>query len=257
MTPKYGLVSIITPTYNCASFISETIRCVLNQIYTDWELIIVDDCSTDNTQKIVDEFRNQDNRIKYFCLGTNSGAAVARNKALTMANGRWVAFLDSDDLWPPEKLINQIQFMVDNRIHFSYTEYEEIDEDSQSLGILVSGPKHITRCGMYSYCWPGCLTVMYDRNYIGDIQIIPIKKNNDYAIWLKAIHSSDCYLLKSNLAKYRKRNGSISNSSYSDLIKWHYRLFRKTELFSAPVSILLTLNNLFWGVIKKLIYVKK
>lgn len=257
MTSKYGLVSIITPTYNCASFISETIKCVLNQIYADWELIIVDDCSTDNTKSIVNKFSSQDSRIKYFCLKTNSGAAVARNTALTLANGRWIAFLDSDDLWSPEKLINQIQFMVDNRIQFSYTEYEEIDENSQPLGILVSGPKHITKSGMYSYCWPGCLTVMYDRNYIGDIQIIPIKKNNDYAIWLKAIHSSDCYLLKSNLAKYRKRNGSISNSSYSSLIKWHYRLFRETELHSAPVSILLTLNNLFWGVIKKIFYVKK
>lgn len=250
-------VSIVTPTYNCGRFIAETIECVQAQTYKNWEMIIVDDCSTDNTKEIVEQYQKNDPRIQYHCLDKNSGAAVARNTALKLAKGKWIAFLDSDDLWTPDKLEKQIDFMVSNDYYFSYTQYEEIDEQDNPLGVLVSGPKHINKVGMFSYCWPGCLTVMYDRERIGLIQIPNIKKNNDYAIWLKAIKKADCYLLKENLAKYRKRSGSISSGSYTSLIKWHYRLFREVEGSSKPIATILTANNLFWGVIKKLFYVKK
>ena len=141
--------------------------------------------------------------------------------------------------------------------YFSYTEYEEIDEEDKLLGKKISGPKHINKFGMFSYCWPGCLTVMYDREVVGLVQIPNIKKNNDYAMWLKAIKKADCHLLKENLAKYRKRRGSISRGSYTSLIKWHYRLFRDVEGSSRPLAALQTTNNLFWGVVKKLFYVKK
>lgn len=252
-----GLVSIITPTYNCGKFIAETMESVQAQSHKDWEMIIVDDCSIDNTKEIVEQYQKNDPRIKYHCLPTNSGAAEARNEALRRAQGRWIAFLDSDDLWTPDKLEKQIRFMVSNACHFSYTEYEEIDEEDKSLGVKVSGPQHINKIGMFSYCWPGCLTVMYDREKVGLIQIPNIKKNNDYAMWLKAIKKADCYLLKDNLSKYRKRTGSISSGSYTSLIKWHYRLFREVEGCSKPIAVLLTANNLFWGVIKKLFYIKK
>lgn len=252
-----GMVSVITPTYNCARFIAETIRSVQSQSYSNWEMIIVDDCSTDNTKDIVAQYQKEDSRIQYHCLPHNSGAAEARNEALRRAKGKWIAFLDSDDLWTPDKLEKQINFMVRNDCHFSYTQYEEIDEEDSSLGVKVSGPRCINKIEMFSYCWPGCLTVMYDREVVGLIQIPNIKKNNDYAIWLKVIKKTDCQLLKDNLAKYRKRNGSISSGSYSSLIKWHYRLFREVEGSSKPVAALLTVNNLFGGVIKKLFYVKK
>lgn len=248
------LVSIITPTYNCGRFIAETIESVLSQTYTNWEMIIVDDCSTDDTREVVEQFAN-DHRIKYHCLERNSGAAVARNTALKMAHGRWIAFLDSDDLWIKTKLESQIKFMLDNNYHFSYTNYEEIDEDGVALGKFVSGPKHIRKLGMFSYCWPGCLTVMYDREIVGNLQINPIKKNNDYAMWLKVIKLTDCYLLDLNLAKYRKRVGSISNTDYISLIKWHYRLFRNGEKCTKPISALLTLNNIICGIFKKLFFV--
>lgn len=250
------LVSIISPTYNCGRFISETIQSVLAQTYPEWEMIIVDDCSTDDTKKIVESY-TYDPRIKYHCLDKNSGAAVARNTALKMAKGRWIAFLDSDDIWLPEKLEKQILFMTQNGIHFSYTVYEEMDEESRSLGRIISGPKVISKFGMFAYCWPGCLTVMYDRDIIGQIQIPNIKKNNDYAMWLCAIKRTKCYLLKDNLAKYRKRTGSISNSNYLSLVKWHYKLFREVELYNVFSASILTLNNLFWGIIKKAFYVKK
>ena len=194
------LVSIIMPSYNTAKFISETIESVSAQTYPNWELIIVDDCSTDDTDAVVRPYL-VDNRIRYIKNEKNSGAAVSRNRALREAKGKWVAFLDSDDLWLPEKLEKQIEFMEKNDYHFSYTNYIEIDEESKTNGKRVTGPKKITKYGMYNYCWMGCLTVMYDAETIGLIQIADIKKNNYYAMWLKVCKKSDCYLLDETLAK--------------------------------------------------------
>lgn len=250
------LVSIIMPSYNTAQYIKDSIESVRSQSYTNWELIIVDDCSTDNTDEVVAGII--DNRIRYLKNETNSGAAVSRNRALREAKGRWIAFLDSDDIWDSEKLNKQINFMEKNDYHFSYTIYEEIDSNSNKLNILVSGPKKITKTGMYNYCWPGCLTVMYDQEYVGNIQVQNIKKNNDYAMWLKICTKADCYLLDENLAKYRRgRQGSISTQSNVELIKWHYRLFREAEKESVVVSIVNVGRNLFWGIYKKMKYRRK
>ena len=249
------LVSIIMPSYNTARFIEETVRSVLAQTYENWELIIVDDCSKDNTDEVVAQFLS-DERIKYIKNEVNSGAAVSRNRALREATGKWIAFLDSDDLWEPEKLEKQIAFMKENDYHFSYTKYVEIDEESVPNGRVVTGPKKITKRGMYGYCWPGCLTVMYDAETVGLIQIEDIKKNNDYAMWLKVCKKANCYLLNETLARYRKRSGSISNHSYKALIKWHYKLFREAENKNPVSSAVLTTRNLAWGVYKKMKYVK-
>lgn len=251
------LVSIITPTFNCAKFIGQTIESVQNQTYQNWEMLIVDDCSTDNTRDIVAKYNEKDSRIKYHCLNKNSGAAVTRNTALAMAQGRWIAFLDSDDLWAPDKLELQVRFMEENKFHFTYTMYEEINEAGDRLGHILSGPNNISRIGMLSYCWPGCLTVMYDASEIGLIQIPSIPKNNDYAMWLLISKKYNCKLLPHVLASYRKRGGSISNANYTALIKWHYKLFRIVENRNAFVSGILTLNNLFWGFYKKLVFVNK
>lgn len=249
------LVSIIMPSYNTARFIPETIRSVLDQTYTNWELIIVDDCSTDDTDAVVAQF--QDPRIRYLKNETNSGAAVSRNYALREAKGRWIAFLDSDDLWLPEKLEKQIAFMERNGCAMSYTNYEEIDEQSAPKGVTVTGPRRISKAGMYAYCWPGCLTVMYDASVVGLVQIEDIKKNNDYAMWLQAARKADCYLLDELLGKYRKRAGSISNHSYKKLIVWHYKLFREADHRSPVASAVMTCVNMVCGVMKKLLYVKK
>ncbi|MBE6196110.1 MAG: glycosyltransferase family 2 protein [Rikenellaceae bacterium] len=251
-----SLVSIITPTYNCGRFIEETIKSVQAQTYTEWEMIISDDCSTDDTREVIAPYLESDPRIKYICNEKNSGAAITRNNALKVAKGRWIAFLDSDDLWLPEKLERQIRFMEENGYAFSYTEYSEINEKSEELGVKVSGPKKITKWGMYGYCWPGCLTVMYDADVVGLIQIEDIKKNNDYAMWLKVILKADCFLYKENLARYRKRGGSISNHSYKALVNWHYKLFREADHRGKIASVFLTGGNMVLGVIKKIFYVK-
>jgi len=250
------LVSIIMPSYNTARFIGETINSVLSQTYTNWELIIVDDCSTDNTDEVVGSFLS-DERIRYLKNEKNSGAAVSRNYALREAKGKWIAFLDSDDIWLPEKLEKQIGFMTDNGYKFSYTNYEEIDENSVPLKRWVTGPKKIGKTGMYNYCWPGCLTVMYDYDTVGLVQIADIKKNNDYAMWLKVCKKAKCYLLNEKLSRYRRRSGSISNHGYTKLIKWHYKLYREAEGMNPVASAFFTVRNLFFGVWKKVAYVKK
>ncbi len=253
-----SLVSIITPTWNCAAFICEAIRSVQAQTYQNWEMIISDDCSTDDTKAVIAPYLQEDSRIKYICNDKSSGAAITRNNALKVANGKWIAFLDSDDLWHPEKLEKQICFMVENGYHFSYTEYVEMDETGKELGVLISGPKHVSRRGMYNFCWLGCLTVMYDREHVGLLQIADIKKNNDYAMWLKICHKADCYLLAEPLAKYRRgRTGSISTHGYATLMKWHYKLFHEANSNNVIHSLWLTAWNMVFGVYKKLKYVKK
>ena len=217
-----GLVSVIMPSYNTGKFIAESIASVVAQTYTDWELIIVDDASTDNTDEVVQrvilsgaQAKSKDLpslRIRYLKNDRNRGAAYSRNRALREARGKWIAFLDSDDIWTPDKLEKQIAFMEKNGYAFSYTRYGEMDENGNPTGTVVSGPKRITKTGMYNYCWPGCLTVMYDREVVRDIQIADIRKNNDYAMWLKIVRKANCHLLAENLATYRKRSGSITHA---------------------------------------------
>lgn len=250
------LVSIVMPSYNTARYIEDSIRSVLNQSYTNWELIIIDDCSTDNTDNVVSQFN--DRRIKYYKNKKNSGAAVSRNKALANAKGKWIAFLDSDDIWFPEKLEKQIAFMEMNKYYFTYTRYSEMDANGKDTGIVVNGPKKISKIGMFNFCWPGCLTVMYDREYVGEIQISDVKKNNDYAMWLKICRKADCFLLDEILARYRRgRKGSVSSHSVITMIKWHYKLFRDAEQQNVLFAMLNTCRNLIYGFIKKIKYVEK
>ncbi len=251
------LVSIIMPSYNCGKFIKETFSSVQAQTYQNWEIIFMDDCSTDDTYSVVNALKEKDHRIKFYQNKVNSGAAVSRNNALREAKGRWIAFLDSDDIWEPEKLEKQVKFMEENGYAFSYTGYQEIDSDSKPTSVFISGPKHVTKHGMYNFCWPGCLTEMYDASVVGLIQIEDIKKNNDYAMWLKVCKKADCYLLPEVLAKYRRgRAGSVSTHGITTMIGWHYKLWREAEKKSVITSLWLTGVNLVCGLYKKMKYVK-
>ena len=250
-------VSVIMPSYNTAEYIGESIDSVLAQTYTNWELIIVDDCSTDDTDDVVASYL-VDERIRYLKNEQNSGAAVSRNRALREATGRWIAFLDSDDVWLPEKLEKQIAFMEENDYTFSYTNYEEIDCTGVKTGVQVTGPQRITKKGMQRYCWPGCLTVMYDAGVVGLVQIADIKKNNDYAMWLKICQKADCHLIAECLARYRKgRAGSVSTNGVITMIYWHYRLFRGPQHNKPITALHHTLVNIAFGALKKLKYVQR
>lgn len=252
------LVSIIMPSSNCGAFLEESIGSVLAQTYQNWEIVFVDDCSTDDSIPKVCALQQRDKRIRVFLNEKNCGAAVSRNRALREARGRWVAFLDSDDMWEPSKLEKQVKFMEENGYAFSYTGYQEIDADTNPTGRVVSGPRRATQRGMRRFCWPGCLTVMYDATKIGLIQIADIRKNNDYAIWLQICKKADCYLLDECLAKYRRgRVGSVSSHSIATMIGWHYKLWHEAEGNSVFVSIWRTVINLVCGFYKKIRYVKR
>lgn len=254
--PDYGLVSIIMPNYNAARFLEKTVKSVLDQTYPHWELLFVDDCSTDDSLERIRQFR--DDRIKVLCNETNSGAAVSRNYALREAKGKWVAFLDSDDCWQPEKLMEQILFMQKNNCHFSYTNYSRMDEESRPIKGEITGPRRINKRKMFQYDYVGCLTVMYDREFVGLVQAEPsLRCRNDYALWLKVCKHCDCLLLDRNLACYRIRQNSLSHSGLGQKMYNQYRLFRVGESMSAVRAGWHTLNNLIFGVLKKLFYVKE
>ena len=242
-----GLVSIIMPSWNTGRFIAESIESVINQTYANWELLIVDDCSTDNTNEVLRKFN--DDRIKFFKNEKNSGAAITRNRALREANGEWIAFLDSDDLWLPKKLEHQILFMKKHNLIFSYHDYVKIDEESNPLNIYVTGPKIVTKRKMYNYGYPGCLTFMYSAKAMGTIQIKDIKKNND--ILLKLCKKADCYLLKENLAKYRIRKKSISHDKLIKKLKSHYDLFHYCDKKPVMVAMWFACWNMIYGIQKK------
>lgn len=252
-----SLVSIIMPSFRCARFIRESIASVQDQTYANWELIVVDDCSKDGTVEIVQELQSQDSRIRLFQNETNRGAAVSRNTAIRNAQGRWIAFLDADDLWEPEKLEKQIRFMEENQFAFSYHDYIEIDEGGRELGTYVSGKKLVSRFDMFSCCWPGCLSVMYDASVVGLIQAKDIKKNNDTAMWLKVVRKADCHLLKECMGKYRRRENSITPKPIWKRIWAHYPLFRVAEGKSPIVATFWVTMNVFGNTYKKVRYVTK
>ena len=179
---KEKLVSIIMPTYNCGSFIKETIESVLNQTYKNWELIIVDDCSKDNTEEVVKKIK--DKRIKYYKLKQNSGAAVARTESMKKAKGYYMAFLDSDDLWYPDKLEKQIMFMEENNYDFTCTAYEQIDEKDNLLNKIIKVKKKANYNRILLDCPVGNSTVMYNVERLGKFEVPNIRKRNDDALWL-------------------------------------------------------------------------
>jgi glycosyltransferase involved in cell wall biosynthesis len=182
---------------------------------------------------------------------------MSRNIALNNAKGRWIAFLDSDDIWEPTKLEKQIKFMEENDYAFSYHEYIEINEQDKEVGVYVSGKEHVNKFDMYACCWPGCLSVMYDASKVGLIQINDIKKNNDTAMWLKVIRKADCYLLKECLGKYRRRANSITPKPLWQRIWAHYPLFRVAEEMNPITATFWVVMNVLGNAYKKFRYVKK
>ena len=183
-------VSIITPSYNSARFIASTINSVIAQTAMSLEIIIVDDCSSDNSIEVIQSFIDRDTRIKFIKLEENSGAAVARNTAIEAASGRFIAFLDSDDLWDPEKLEKQIQFMLDKDIAFSYTAYEKIDESGVPFDI-VNVPEKISYKQLLKTNVIGCLTAMYDVEKLGKVYMPVNTKREDFATWLTILKKVD------------------------------------------------------------------
>lgn len=244
------LVSIVTPCYNSENYLSETIESVITQTYSNWELIIVDDISTDDSIKVIREYCEKDSRIKYFVLEEKGGASLARNRAIREARGKYIAFLDSDDVWKEEKLEKQIKFMEENNYDFTYHNYELINEKSEKLNRLRVAPKSITYKRALIGCSIGCLTAMYNCYNVGKVQIKRLDKRNDDALWFEILKKCrNGYLLDENLALYRVGNNSISSGSKTKLLKYHFHLYRNQN-FSVVTSLFLTFTNIiiyFWN----------
>lgn len=246
MKNEEDLISIIMPTYNCGKYIERTINSIINQTYINWELIIVDDCSKDNTQEVLAKYK-KDERINYIRLKKNSGAAIARTEAIKKAKGNYIAFLDSDDIWYPEKLAKQLKFMKINNYNFTCTAYEQIDENDKSLNKIIKTRKRADYNRILLDCPIGNSTVMYNVNKLGKFEVPNIRKRNDDALWLQIIKKAKyIYGYNEVLMKYRIRNNSISSNKLS-LIKYHWQLYRKIEHLSVARSIF---HICYWGIIK-------
>lgn len=221
-----NLVSIITPTFNSEKYISQTIHSVLNQTHQNWEMLIVDDCSSDETFSIISKFATQDSRIKVFKLDKNSGAGVARNFAIQQAIGNYIAFLDADDLWKPEKLEKQINFMEMQKIPFTFSFYETMDEEGNLRNETITTPSKISYSDLYYCNWIGNLTGIYSVDFFGKIPISSIKKRQDWMLWLQIVKQIENAIpVPESLAYYRVREDSISASKWK-LIKYNFKVFR-------------------------------
>lgn len=240
------LVSIITPLYNAAAFISQTISSIQNQTYTNWEHIIVDDASTDEGTSIVENTAKTEGRIKLIKSTKNQGAAVCRNIATESATGNFIAFLDSDDLWHPEKLQKQLQFMVAENCTVSYTSYGHIDEEGNLLDKRIKALPFLSYKKQHSNNYVGNLTGMYRVSEIGKIVAPNIRKRQDWALWLEAIKRSQkpALGLQEDLAYYRVRKGSISANKIN-LIQYNFLFYKEYLGYSWLVSSFYLLR-FFW-----------
>lgn len=220
------LVSVITPAYNAEKYISSAIESVLAQTYTNWEMIIVDDGSTDSTAEIIKKYL-KDNRIKYYLMDKNSGAAVATNVAIEKATGSLIAFLDADDYWKKDKLEKHVKFMLENDYAFTFSGYEIIGEKENKY---VAAPKSQNYGQYLSNTVIGTSVAMLDLKKIGfDFRMVNIRKDFDSMTWAKLLREGNvAYGLDESLAYYRKVEGSISNDKWK-AAKNHWKNCREIE----------------------------
>lgn len=243
------LVSIITPSYNAEKYLALTIESVLAQTYQDWEMLIVDDCSPDNANQIVEEYAKKDSRIKLIKLDSNSGAASARNKAIALALGRYIAFLDSDDLWFPEKLEIQIDFMQKNDFAFTYTAYEKVNENGKFFQV-VNVPRKISYRKLLKTNVIGCLTAIYDVKKLGKVYMPTTTKREDFATWLNILKNVECgYGVQEALAKYRVYD-TQSSSNKVRMAGETWKLYRNVEKLSFFESIYFFLHYAVFGLLR-------
>lgn len=231
------LVSIVVPVYNVEDFIGQTIESVLNQTYTQWELILVDDASRDKSVEIIQSYKEKDDRIRLFQLETNSGAAVARNTGIDMAQGQYLAFLDGDDYWLPDKLSHQLSFIKDKGATFTYTGFAYVSQEGQVTKAFEQVPKEMTYQALLKNTAIACSSVIIDHDAIGYFHMPLVRRGQDTATWLMLLRSKvdKAYGLQEVLHHYRKVEGSISSNFMTALKRtWYtYRHIEKLPLHQA------------------------
>ena len=251
------LVSIIMPSYNCGAYVEDTIHSVQAQTYQNWELLIVDNSSNDGTLDIVSRMKAEEPRIIMSQYPIIQEAPMARLSALRNARGRWVAFMECGDLWEPNKLERQIFFMEENDYLFSYTKYKMVRKDGKGSCSIMGGKDTVTYDDMLRCCWPGYLTVMFDKYKIGDISLGKLKEENGYAMWLAVSKRADCHLLNECLACQRQNVRLLNPFPLTEKMAWRYMVYHSVEKKSRIVSILMMLRCLWYGLVKRMKYVEK
>lgn len=241
------LVSIIVPVYNVKSYIAATIESVLAQTYTDWELLLIEDGSTDGTKEFVEQYLKEqaDDRIKFHIIPQNIGAAAARNYGMDISKGRFVTYLDSDDLWQPEKLSHQVAFMMEKDAAFSFTGYEFADASGRGTGKVVKVPAEMTYRQALQNTTIFTSTVMFDTEKLSREALhMPLVKSEDTALWWRILKSGvSAYGLQENLVLYRRIGGSLSSNKI-EALRRIWNLYRKEEKLSIPFS---AYNFCFWA----------
>lgn len=222
-------VSIITPLYNAAHTIEETIKSVQAQTFNDWELLLVDDCSSDETVETVKKIIGSDSRIKLICRKWNAGPAVTRNRGIQEAQGRFIAFLDADDLWHHDKLQIQIDFMKKQDCGLSYTSYQKINRDGKKMGV-IHVPCQVSYIGLLKTNSIGCLTAVYDTDIFGKVYMPNISKRQDLGLWLRIMKLKTKGLGIDNVLAYY-RTGSQNTVSANKILaaKYQWRIYREIE----------------------------
>ena len=232
-----NLISIITPSYNTSLFLDDCIKSVLDQSYTNWEMLIVDDASHDNSKSIILQYSKSDNRIKPLFLDKNIGAAASRNIALSNAKGDYIAFLDSDDLWVKEKLAVELKFMIEENINFSFSSYHTISKNGLVLGKKITAPSQISYNGYLKDTIIGCLTVMLKRSFFKDLQMPLLRSSHDMALWLNLMRSGEnAFGINQSLAKYRIVDSSNTSNKFKAVLDV-WRVYREHEKLSFIFSV--------------------
>lgn len=252
------LVSIITPVYKCEEYIERTMNSVLAQTYSQWEMLLVDDCSPDKSAEIIRSYTERDSRFKYIKLEKNSGAAVARNVGLEHAQGRYIAYLDADDIWLPEKLERQIRFMEENKVQFSCCDYEKIEADDTPLNKIVHMPKSITYDQLLSNTIIQTVGVIVDLNKVDrKLLVMPnVRRGQDSATWLQMLRNGVKFTGQNEvLAQYRRVPQSLSANKFSAMKRTWY-LYRSVEHLSLAKSCICLVGWAYHASIKR-IYIKK
>ena len=246
----YGLVSVIMPNYNSEKYVKNTVESVLRQTYANWELIFVDDFSTDSSLSIVESFH--DERIRIFRNRVNQGAAVSRNVGIEAARGKWIAFLDSDDLWLPDKLSKQLTYMVENGYDFTCTSYEVINENAEKLAVFIPKKERFTYRDILKHNHIGCLTVIYHAERLGKVMMPPEAiKREDLACWLSILRNgTPVHCMPDVLSVYKVHKNSVSSNKWK-MIRYQWNVLRKVEGLSLIRS---SVYMLYWAILGVLKY---
>ena len=239
------------PTYNRGdSYLKHAINSVIEQSYKNWELIITDDCSIDNSYDIVKSYSLTDKRITLFKLDKNRGAGYARNNSIKNSNGRFISFCDSDDQWKPNKLKTQLKYMLKHKYHFTCSAFDVINENGKYIETIYP-PKKLTFNKLLTNNYIGCLTAIYDTKYLGKIYMSSIRNRQDWVLWLNILKKIKVtHTLKESLAIYRKRSDSISSNKIK-MIRFHWRVYYEELNFSFIKSFFCLINNILFHLIKK------